>query len=134
MYLHDQFSCQLKTIYQPLKVASVKLVPSMYGKTVQTFVLSIYQLRIRLEIPSLTIFDSSFCVDFENINLLLFGEVVTEILPNQNKEVILKDKLGCASVKILVWLEFTKAISELIRICSRCSQEATFTLSSKSGQ
>ena len=45
-----------------------------------------------------------------------------------------KNKLGCASVKLLVWLEFTKAISYFIKICSRCSQEATFKVSSKSVQ
>ena len=44
------------------------------------------------------------------------------------------NKLGCASVKLLVWLKFTKAILYFIRICFRCSQEATFTVSLKSGQ
>ena len=32
-----------------------------------------------------------------------------------------RNKLGCANVKLLVWLEFTKAISYFVRICSRCS-------------
>ena len=36
-----------------------------------------------------------------------------------------RKKLGCASVKLLVWFEFSKAISDFIRIRSRCSQEAT---------
>ena len=44
------------------------------------------------------------------------------------------NKLCCASVKLLVWLEFSKAISYFIRTCSRCSQEATFKVSLKSGQ
>ena len=44
------------------------------------------------------------------------------------------NKLGWASVELLVWLEFTKAISDFIRIGSRCSQEASFKVSSKSGQ
>ena len=44
------------------------------------------------------------------------------------------NKLGCASVKLLVRLEFTKATSYFIGICYRCSQEATFKVSLKLGQ
>ena len=90
----------LIVLYGPVWSSIAPYGPKWFHTGCPTILYPLWFLNFRLsrgvETPSLTFFNSSLCVDFENIQFLLFGEIWIKILAKYYSENIIKVFVYCS--------------------------------------